>query len=76
MNPMAALKLRPLIEAFRENHPKIPAFISAVSSTVDIGSVVEMKVTSSDGKELISNIRVTEQDIQLLNELRTLLSNE
>ena len=76
MNPMAALRLRPLVKQFRENHPKVPAFFKAAASAVDVGSVVEMKVTSADGKELVSNIRITEQDIELIRELRVLLNDQ
>ncbi len=76
MNPMSVLKLKPLVEAFRTNHPKVPAFFSAAASSVNVGSVVEVKVTTAEGKEIISNIKVTEQDVELLNELRGLMTEQ
>ena len=76
MNPMAVLKLKPLVEAFRTNHPKVPAFFTAASSAVNVGSVVEVKVTTAEGKEIISNIKVTEQDVELFRELMALLNEQ
>lgn len=76
MNPMSMLKLRPLLEAFRENHPKIPMFLSAASDAIDEGSIVEMKITTSNGKNIVTNFLVNPQDVELLNELKKILANQ
>lgn len=72
MNPMALLKLKPLLESFRSNHPKFGPFISAASSAIDEGTVLEMKITTSEGQTILSNLKVTADDIKLFEELKNL----
>ena len=33
---------------------------------ISVGSVIEIKVTSPDGQEYVSNIKVTENDVELI----------
>lgn len=44
----------------------------AAVKTADEGSVVEIKLTTSEGREIITNMRVTPEDIQLLETLKEL----
>ncbi len=74
MNPMAMMKIKPLLESFAQNHPKFPAFISTAANGVDVGGTLEMKVTNSAGQKLSASIKLNEQDIELIRELRELLS--
>lgn len=72
MNPMALLKLKPLLESFRNNHPKFGPFLSTAAGAIDEGSVLEMKITTSQGQTILSNLKVTAEDIQLFQELKNL----
>lgn len=72
MNPMSVLKLKNLLSRFKENHPKVPLFLKAASGTITEGAVVELKITSAEGQTLVTNIRVNEQDMELINELKNL----
>ena len=68
MNPMAILKIKPIISSFKENHPKFRPFVSTVLKKADAGSVIEIKLTTSQNEKVLSNIKLTEKDIELIRE--------
>lgn len=70
MNPMSIMRLKPLFEKFRSNHPKVPMFFAAAAQSVGEGSVIEIKVTTSEGKNLVTNMKVTPDDLALMTELK------
>jgi len=72
MNPMNAFKFKSLLERFLVNHPKLSPFFKAAVGTIGEGTVIEVKVISPDNKTIISNIKINEQDMAILNELKEL----
>ena len=57
-------------DAFRKNHPKFPAFMSAVKrSGVREGTLIEIRVTSPEGETIESNLKVQESDLDFLRML-------
>ena len=51
---------------FKQNHPKFPAFCSAVSRRgIREGSILEV----TEGEKLTTNIKVLASDLELLREL-------
>ena len=74
MNPMLLLKLKDRFGIFKRQHPKFLEFIKSLNDgTIREGAVLEMKVTDSSGKERITNMKLTADDmetIRLLKELR------
>lgn len=77
MNPAKLLKLKGSWDKFVKNHPKFPLFINAVKSTgIEEGSVIEITVITAEGKELSTNIKITQSDKEMLSELTELLKNE
>lgn len=70
MNPMAIMKVKGLMDKFKENHPKVPMFFSAASKSITAGSVIEITVTSADGKQMCTNMKVTEEDLELFAQLK------
>lgn len=72
MNPLAALKIKNMLTVFKENHPKVPQFFKVASGILDEGSVVEMSITTSEGKRIVTNIKVTESDLEQIKEIREL----
>ena len=67
MNPMMLLQIKEKIDIFREQHPKMRSFIHVIKDkAIAVGSVIEIKVTSPDGQEYVSNIKVTENDVELI----------
>lgn len=58
LNQLAMLqKLKSGIDRFRANHPKFPLFLKAVSQdALKEGSVIEISVTTPEGKNYCSNV--------------------
>ncbi|MDE6425347.1 MAG: hypothetical protein K2K89_04310 [Ruminococcus sp.] len=73
MNPLALVKIKPLLKTFKENHPKFLMFVRKALNEVNDGSIVEVKVITSEGKEFFTKIKISEQDMELVNETRNFL---
>lgn len=73
-NQLAMLqKLRNSIGTFRSNHPKFPLFLNAVcTDALKEDTIIEINVTSPDGKHYSSNLKLKADDIELLEMLRQL----
>ena len=68
MNPIAMMQAAGRIKLFKEQHQKALAFIRSVSEgDLREGSVIEVKVTTPEGKESVSNIKLTKDDIETFN---------
>lgn len=67
---MSIMRLKPLFEKFRSNHPKVPMFFAAAAQSVGEGSVIEIKVTTPEGKNLVTNLKVNSDDLALMAEIR------
>ncbi len=76
MNPMAMMKIKPLLEKFRDNHPKVPMFFAASAGSIREGSVIELSVQAPDSNPICTNIRVTADDIELINLFREMASKQ
>ena len=80
MNPMNLFQLKKLWIEFTARHPKFPNFIKAVSQnaiqegTIQEGTILEIQVTCPDGKSFASNLKVTAEDLEMLQMLRQLQS--
>ena len=68
LNPVDLLQLGTKIQTFKEQHPKFPAFVKKVGKeAVAEGAVIEIKVTSTEGRDYITNVKLTAEDVDLLN---------
>lgn len=74
LNQLAMLqKLKSSIDRFRANHPKFPLFLKAVSQdALREGSVIEISVTTPEGKNYCSNVRLNADDMELMETLKNL----
>ncbi|MFT4143855.1 MAG: hypothetical protein QM644_05315 [Mobilitalea sp.] len=73
MNPAKILKLKGAWDKFTQNHPKFPMFMNAISSQgIEEGAVIEIIITSPEGKALSTNIKVSQSDKELFTELAEL----
>lgn len=71
MNPMQILKIKGLWDGFTKRHPKFPVFLKALTQgTITEGSIIEITVTTVEGKVLNSNLKVTREDMDIVEELR------
>ena len=70
VNPMAMLKYKERIDQFNADHPTIRPFLAAVAGTaMQEGTVLEIRATTPDGRELVTNIRLNANDIETLRML-------
>ncbi len=74
MNPKMIFQLKTLFERLRNNHPKVMKFFSAVGQSIDEGSVIEITMTTSEGKTICTNLRVTADDLEAVETLRGQIS--
>lgn len=74
MNPLALIKFKGLVDKFKVNHPKVPMFFDAASKSIGEGSIIEINVTTADGKNLCTNMKVTADDLELVAQLKEMMS--
>ncbi len=72
MNPMMLMQMKGMLDEFKKNHPKVPMFFTAAAQNVGEGSVIEMAITSPDGKKICTNMRVTADDLKLVEQLKSM----
>ena len=62
------------MQRFRLNHPKFPLFLNVVSQEALVeGSVIEITVTTPEGKNYCSNIKLKQDDLEMLDCLKSLV---
>ena len=77
MNPATLFRLKSELKAFRQEHPKFTAFLRyAAAHSLQEGNVLEVTVRQPDGKEIRSNLRLSEDDVRLLRDLQETLKTE
>ena len=70
INPIKLMKMKNAWSRFAANHPKFPLFLNAiVKRGIQEGTIFEFKVTSPDGQELVTTMRLSADVIELWKEL-------
>ncbi|MCR5801775.1 MAG: hypothetical protein K6G57_05525 [Lachnospiraceae bacterium] len=73
MNPMEMMKIAERFRIFKSQHPKVPAFVKQVlGNAVCEGTVAELKVTTPDGKEYVTNMKITAEDLETIEIMKNL----
>lgn len=72
MNPMSMMKIKGLLERFKAAHPKVPMFLQSAGQCIGEGSIIEISVTTAEGKNLCTNMKVTKEDLELVEQLKNL----
>ncbi len=73
LNPMKLLQLKASWEQFKIRHPRLSPFLGAVSAgALREGTVIEVTVSTADGKKYSSNLKLSAEDIRLMEELKEL----
>lgn len=72
MNPMMLMQIKGMLDDFKRNHPKVPMFFSAAAQSIGEGSVIEITVTSPEGKKICTNMRVTAEDLKLVEQMKSM----
>ena len=69
MNPMAIMKIKGLITKFCDNHPKLFPFFKAAGKEIKVDTIIEVSITTAEGKNLCTNLKVRPEDVELVREL-------
>jgi hypothetical protein len=70
-NPMKLMELKNLRDRFAQNHPKFVKFMSDLaSSQIEEGTILEVTVKKPDGRTMVSNIKVTASDLEMLQAIK------
>ncbi len=68
INPMKLVQLKPMWGRFQKNHPKFRQFFSAAAKAgVSEGSVIEISIRTAEGKELSTNVKLTDDDMEMIH---------
>ena len=66
-------KLKSGMDRFRANHPKFPLFLNAVSQNALMeGTVIEINVTTPEGRNYCTNVKLQADDMEFLNSLKSM----
>ncbi|MCI6060479.1 MAG: hypothetical protein MR729_04895 [Dorea sp.] len=66
-------KIKSGMDRFRANHPKFPLFLNAVSQNALMeGTVIEINVTTPEGRNYCTNVKLQADDMEFLNSLKSM----
>ena len=73
MNPASMMKIMQAKNTFESNHPKFMAFLKAVfAGKIVEGTIIEIKVQKPGEEPILTNIKVKQSDIDLVQELKNI----
>lgn len=74
LNSLAMIQqLKAGLDQFKLRHPKFPLFLNAVSEhALYDGTVIEITVTAPEGKSFSSNLKLTSEDLELIQKLQSM----
>lgn len=68
---MKLLQFKTMWDQFTNRHPKFPLFMTAVTQHgITEGTVIEVSITTPEGKNFTSNLKVTAEDIAAVKDLQ------
>ncbi len=73
MNPIALMHIKPMMEKFQERHPKFIQFFGYAGQNIEEDSLIEISVTSADGRKAVTNIKLSQEDLEFAKKLKELL---
>ena len=66
-------KLKTSMDTFRNNHPKFPLFLDAVSKDALMeGTIIEITVTTPQGKNYCTNVKLKPEDMELIESFKNM----
>ncbi|GFI29145.1 hypothetical protein IMSAGC013_00529 [Lachnospiraceae bacterium] len=71
INPTQLFQLMGAWQKFTANHPKFPKFLKAVAAEgIQEQTIIEVSVTTPEGKTYCSNLKITQDDLDLLEQFK------
>lgn len=73
MNPQNLMALMGAWNVFQSNHPKFPAFLTAIKNQgIKEDTIIEISITDPDGKRIETNIKVKQSDLELFESIKNM----
>lgn len=70
INPVKLMQIKAAIAGVERRHPNLRKFFQAVGrEKMKEGTILELKVQTPEGKNMVTNIRLTKEDEELISEL-------
>ena len=67
-NPLKLMQLKSAWDQFSANHPKFAAFLQHITKEgFHEGTIIDITITTPDGRTISSNLKITDADIELIN---------
>lgn len=77
INPLKMMQMKSAWDKFQQNHPKFLGFLSAVQARgIHEGTVLEFKLITPEGEELVTNMKVQASDIELFHQLQEMAQKQ
>ena len=70
MKPTDIFKMKGYWDKFCQNHPRFPMFLQAArNGMIEEGSIIDLKITSPDGRTINTNVKLTASDLEMFREM-------
>lgn len=70
MNPASLLTFKKKFEEFSQRHPRFVQFLGTLkNNSLTEGSVIDVVVTQPDGQVFRSNIKLTQEDLDMIKSM-------
>ena len=76
MNPMNLLKIKGLLEQVKGRHPRVCLFLADAGKTMNEGTVMELTITTPEGRSLCTNMKVTAEDMELIRQIKEIAGSQ
>lgn len=78
INPARLLGFKKQLSDFTDRHPKFARFLSVASndSNLKAGTVWNITIKREDGQEIHTNMRLSDEDAELIRQVKELLENK
>ena len=74
INPTNIFQLMGAWQKFTSNHPKFPKFLKAIASEgIKTDTIIEINITTPEGKTYCSNLKITQSDLELFQQMKNTL---
>lgn len=70
MNLMDMMQFGSRFSMFKQQHPRVVAFFQENGHELKEGTILELKMRTKEGKELITNMRLTAEDMETLEMIK------
>ena len=72
MNPLEMMKMKNKMTEFTNRHPMLPKFFNRAALEIKEDTVIDLVITPKDGTPIKTNIKVTKEDLELLETLKNM----